>query len=224
MAYQNKKILEMVKKTKKRKINRFELKFEQRPKIRHLKDMKMVLYDQKWVQKLSKKALKLELYYMYRSIKSKRQLRYDVTVIPANMLGEEFVKTKGHEHSPRKYGEIYTLLEGKAIYLLQKRKEEEIEDVYAIKAEKGEVVIIPSGYGHVTINPSKDRLVEGNWIDKRCKNDYGFFEKRKGACYFFTKEGWVKNENFKEVPPLRFEKARKSIMPDKSKFLYGKRK
>lgn len=214
----------MVKKTKKIKKCRFGFNFEQRPQIRRLKNMKAVLYDQKWVQKLSKRKLNLELYYMYRGIKSKRQLRYDVTVIPANMLGEELVKTKGHEHSPKKYGEIYTLLEGKAIYLLQKRNREKIEDVYAVKAEKGEVVVIPPGYAHITINPTRNRLVEGNWIDKRCKNDYKLFEKKRGACYFFIREGWIKNENYKEVPQLRFEKARKSIMPDKLKFLYGKRK
>ncbi len=79
--------------------------------------MKMVLHDQKWV----KTAPNIELYYMYRGLKKKNGARYDITVIPPKMLGKEFVKTKGHYHIGS-YGEIYIVLKGKAIYLMQKEK------------------------------------------------------------------------------------------------------
>jgi oxalate decarboxylase/phosphoglucose isomerase-like protein (cupin superfamily) len=32
----------------------------------------------------------------------------------------------------------------------------------------------------------------------------------QGACYYYTKNGWIKNENYKNVPPLRFEESLKS--------------
>ena len=80
------------------------------------------------------------LYYMYRGIKEDGDLRYDITIIPAKMLGMEFNKTKGHYH-PESYGELYIVLEGEAIYLLQKLDQEgEIEDVYMVEAQKGEDV------------------------------------------------------------------------------------
>ncbi|MBU0476860.1 glucose-6-phosphate isomerase [Patescibacteria group bacterium] len=186
-----------------------------KPDIRFLNDAKNVLYDQKW----AKKAPNLELYYMYRGIKEKNGLRYDITIIPPKMLGEEFIKTKGHEHC-RKYQELYTVLQGKAIYLIQKLKNDSIQDVFAVKAKKGESVIIPSGYGHITINPSNKELKTANWTDKKCKGIYERLEKKQGACYFYTKIGWIKNKNYKKIPALRFEKPLKSI-PEDLNFLKG---
>ncbi len=168
--------------------------------------MKTVLYDQEWAGKTPD----LELYYMYRGLEEKEGLRYDITVIPARKLGQEFVKTKGHNHT-ESYGELYIVLEGEAIYLMQKGDENKIADVCAIKAKKGEAALIPSGYGHVTINPSEKDLKMANWICKNCRNDFSLFESLQGACYYYTENGWVKNENYKEVPELRFESSLKEI-------------
>lgn len=184
-----------------------------KPEIRFLKDMEKVIYDKKWL----KSAPNLEIYYMYRKIKEKNELRYDITVIPPLMLGKEFVKTKGHKHLNNE-SELYKVLEGKAVFLFQKRKGNSIEDVYTVKTKKGEIVIVPSGYDHATINSAKKTLKLGNWIYKNCKNDYSPIEKRKGLCYFYIKSGWKKNKNYKKVPELRFEKPRKS-MPKNLDFL-----
>jgi len=172
--------------------------------IRFLYDLKEVLFDQKWL----KKAADFPVYYMYRSVKKKNDLRYDITVIPSKMLGKEFVKTKGHKHS-NNYGELYIVLKGKALYLIQKYKNRQIKDVYIVKAKKGSAVIVPPGYGHITINPSKKELIEANWIDEKCKNIYDLFIKKQGACYYYTKSGWVKNKNYEKIPKLRIEKPLK---------------
>ena len=177
-----------------------------KPDIRYLNDMKNVLYDQQW----AKTASNFELYYMYRGLKEKDGLRYDITVIPARMLGKEFTKTKGHEHVGN-YGEVYIVLEGKAIYLMQKRRGKEIIDAFAIKAKKGDVAVIPSGYGHITINPSKKDLKMANWMAEGVKSNYAPILKTNGACYYYTKKGWIKNKNYKKVPKLRFEKPKKSL-------------
>lgn len=191
------------------------------PDIRKLNDMKAVVCDQKWL----KTAQDSELYYMYRGLEKKDELRYDVTIIPAKMLGNEFNKTKGHYHVGA-YQEIYTVLEGSAIYLMQKLVEpedpENISDVYAIKAEKGDSIIIPSYYGHVTINPSGTQdLKMANWVSNDCKSDYSPFEKMHGACYYYTKNGWIKNKNYKAIPELRFEPPAKSL-PQNLDFLKQK--
>lgn len=176
------------------------------PDIRKLSDMKMVLYDQKWAEN----APDTELYYMYRGLEEQGDLRYDITVIPARKLGRELVKTKGHNHIGN-YGELYMVLEGEAIYLMQKGDENKITDVCAVKVKKDESVVIPSGYGHVTINPSEKDLKMANWVSKNCKNDFSLFERKRGACYYYTENGWIKNENYKEVPELRFESSLKGI-------------
>jgi len=187
------------------------------PDIRYLYDMKKILYDKEW----AKTAKNLEVYYMYRGLKEKSGLRYDITVMPAKMLGKELPKTKGHEHMGN-YGEVYIVLKGKAIYLMQKRKNEIVEDVYAVMAKKGDVVVIPAGYGHLTINPSKKFLKMANWMAKEAKSNYKPFEKMRGACYYYTKSGWIKNKNYKKVPKLKFKKPLKSL-PKNLDFLYGKK-
>jgi glucose-6-phosphate isomerase len=185
------------------------------PEIRFLKDMKKVIYDKKW---LKTAPGNLELYYMYRGVEEKKGLRYDITIIPPKFLGKEFVKTKGHYHRGR-FGELYKVLSGEGIFLLQKQKGEKIEDVYYIKAKKGDFISIPPFYGHISINPSKKTLKIANWVSKNCRSDYKKIEKKKGGCYFYTKQGWVKNKNYKKVPKLRFKKAEK--MPQDLSFLYG---
>ncbi|TSC95071.1 MAG: glucose-6-phosphate isomerase, archaeal [Parcubacteria group bacterium Licking1014_1] len=189
------------------------------PDVRKLNDIKNVIYDQEWL----KTADDFDLYYMYRMLQEKNGLRYDITVILPKMLGNEFVKTKGHEHSGN-YGEIYIVLEGEGIYLMQKGDENKIEDAAAIKAKKGEAVIIPPGYGHVTINSSEKKLKTANWIVKEGKGNFDLFEKMQGACYYYLKslstgQGvWIKNKNYKSVPELRFEEPLKSV-PENLDFL-----
>lgn len=177
-----------------------------KPEIRFLKNMEAVIYDREWL----KEAGDFELYYVYRRVKEKKGLRYDITKMLPRMLGKEFPKTKGHEHS-RKFQEIYRVLSGKAIFLFQKYKNRKIEDVYAVKAKIGNVIIVPPYYGHLIINPSKKNLKVANWLSKKCKNSYKLFEKLRGGCYLYTRDGWVKNKKYKKVPKLRFEKPLKKL-------------
>lgn len=218
-----------------------ELKFNNQvlknPQIRFLKDMAEVIMDKDWL----KTAGDPELYYMYRDLaknETDRQkieqanLRFDITVIPAQMMGKEFVKTAGHNHSlvdqtNLSYTEIYEVLSGQAHYLIQKVKGEEIEDICLIKAAKGDKVIIPPGYGHVTINSSTEELKSANWVCKDCLSVYDQFKKRQGAGYYLTQENnqiqLIKNPNYQKVPPIR--ELQPANYPelglDKEKEMYG---
>lgn len=177
--------------------------------------MRNVLYDKEW----AKKSRNIKLYYMRRGVKEKNGLRYDATIIPPRMLGKEFVKTKGNRNS-NNFLEFYTVLRGQALFLMQKARGKIVKDALAIKAEEGDSVIEPAGYAIITINPSKKVLKTGNWIPEENKNTYKEMEVMNGACYFYTKSGWIKNKNYKSVPKLRFEKPLKS-MPKNLDFLMG---
>jgi glucose-6-phosphate isomerase len=150
---------------------------------------------------------------MYRGIEEKGDLRYDITIIPSQMMGSEFNKTKGHQHCGS-FQELYTVLEGEAILLMQKQDGEKIEDVFAVLAKAGQSVIVPSGYGHITINRGETDLKMSNWVSKKCPSQYELFEKLQGACYYFTKLGWIKNKNYEAVPELRFEEPLESVPTD----------
>jgi glucose-6-phosphate isomerase len=185
------------------------------PEIRYLNDMKETLYDKKWAES----APNLELYYMYRGIKEKDGLRYDITVIPPRMLGKEFVKTKGNRNSDN-FPELYTVLNGEAIFLTQKTQGKITKDVIATKVKKGEWIIVPADYYAVAINPSRKLLKLGNWVAEKNKNTYEIMEKKQGACYYYADGGWIRNKNYKSAPKLRREKPMKNKLKNLN-FLYG---
>ncbi|MFO7967606.1 MAG: glucose-6-phosphate isomerase family protein [Archaeoglobaceae archaeon] len=158
-----------------------------------------------------------DAYYMFRDVYYSRQdkeriterkLRYDITVIPPNSVGGEYIKTYGHYHPEVEkglsYTEIYEVLEGTALYLLQKEENGEVTDVIIVEASSGDKVIIPPNYGHVTINPSNKLLKMANWVHRGFSSEYRSFEKKKGACYYFTHDGWIKNEMYSDPPTLNF--------------------
>lgn len=175
------------------------------PEVRKLSDISNVVFDKEWL----KSSPDLDLYFMYRGLKVNNGLRYDITVIPPLMLGKEFVKTKGHSHSSG-HPELYTVLEGKAIFLMQNR-----QDCYFIEGKKGETVIIPGNYEHITINPSSiETLKMANWISLDYVPDYSLINDKQGACWFYTNEGWIKNPHYEEIPELRIEQPLKEIPGD----------
>lgn len=182
------------------------------PDIRKLSDIKEVLYNRKW----SETAEDCDIYYMYRGVEREGKLRYDITIIPPFDMGGEFVKTKGHYH-PDNYGELYMVLEGRAFFLMQKMKgSEAIEDIYAVEAEKGDYIIVLPGYGHVTINHGSEDLKMANWVVDGFESDYSPIGEKRGAGYFLTQKGWIKNENYEIIPELRFCNPEKSMPKDLS--------
>jgi len=179
-----------------------KLFFNEKPfegSIRFLDDMKDVIYDRELSGGQSPER---ELYYMFRDIcKAKDQetvrendLRYDITVIPPCFIGEEFVKTQGHAHSlvagtDVTYPEMYQILSGQAIYMFEKREGEQIQTYY-ICGNKGDIVIVPPDYSHVTVNPSVDEtLIMANWVERNFKSVYEPILESCGLGFYYVREG-----------------------------------
>lgn len=184
---------------------------------RYLSDLKDVICDQAWL----KTAKDFKVYSIRRDIKTikcpparvgpgakaPRGLRYDETIIYPKMLGKEFPKTKGHDH-PKSCSEWLTVVKGKAVFFLQNAKGKIVKDAHFVKADKGDWVFSPKGFGHVTINPTKRPLKIGTLIDPNCQGSYKEIEKLGGACYYYTIKGWLPNKNYPKAPKLREEKPR----------------
>ena len=204
-----------------------------KPGIRTLYDMKDVIYDREWLSR----ADNFDLYYMYRELSLSRNdalnmkehgLRYDITVIPPNMMGCEYVKTAGHYHpnlpgTNITYPEIYEVLNGEAEYMIQKPDNDRIKDVILIKAKPGDKVIIPPGYGHLTINTSNKVLKMSNWVARDFDSIYSPIKEKGGGAYFILKDRIVKNPGYEEVPEIRIIKPAnlKEIGIDRTKEMYG---
>ncbi|HVP95610.1 glucose-6-phosphate isomerase family protein [Methanoregula sp.] len=178
------------------------------PGIRTVRDMRAVLARPECPESGP-------LYYMYRDLARSagdrhwlagHRLRYDITVIPPHDLCGEYVKTKGHYHpvdpAGTGYPELYEVTEGKAQFLLQSRT---LDDVILISAENGARVVIPPGYGHITINPSPDAtLILANIVSTAFESEYGEYETLHGAAYYVMNDGSiVKNRHYPAVPPVR---------------------
>jgi glucose-6-phosphate isomerase len=158
------------------------------------------------------------LYFMYRDLSKNREdgqwlrdqgLRYDITVIPARTLCGEYVKTKGHHHPVNRkgvsYPEIYEVLEGEAHYLLQTRS---ADDVRLVLAGPGDQVLIPPGFGHVTINPGGVTLVMANIVSTLFESDYSVYERLRGAAYFELEGGgFTRNPRYPDAAGIRTMKA-----------------
>jgi glucose-6-phosphate isomerase, archaeal len=98
------------------------------------------------------------------------------------------------------FPELYVVLDGEAIYLLQNL---DLSDVVAVNARAGDKVLVPPNYGHITINRSNKTLKMANFVAKDFTSLYNPYKDRAGGAYFFTKEGWIKNERCPEAAQLR---------------------
>ena len=195
------------------------LKFGERliePAIRRLYDLRDVAFDTAWFED----AVDCDVYYMYRDLSLTRddaetikrhELRYDITIIPPLQMGLEFVKTYGHYH-PRvtstsrfTYPEVYEVLDGDAHYLLQSAKNEySVDEVLLVKATKGDKVIIPPNYGHVTINPSEKTLKMANWVCRSFESRYESYTQLHGGAYYELINGrLLRNRAYDKVPEVR---------------------
>ncbi|MBX5464142.1 MAG: glucose-6-phosphate isomerase [Clostridia bacterium] len=185
------------------------------PEVRRLEAMRPVLYE-------SEAAGPDLLYFMYRGLARSGEaariraagLRYDVTVLVDGRVGAEPVKTYGHYHplppgGRLAYPEVYQVLYGRAHFLLQKRAgaEDELEDVVVVDAGPGDVVVMPPGYGHVTINPGPGPLAMANWVDATFRSEYEPYTRMRGGAYYeLETDGeteWVENPRFRRLPDPR---------------------
>lgn len=188
------------------------------PDVRRLEDLRPVLYN----QTISEPE---EIYYMYRSVSQRQErdalaargLRFDLTVLPNRMLGQEFMKTAGHYHprlpgSDLTYPELYQVVAGRAHFLLQKARGDGgiLTDVVIVEADAGDYLLVPPGYGHITINPCDETLVLANWVDASFASLYQTMVKYRGGAFYEVKDNgqavFVENERYQECPTPRMVK------------------
>ncbi|MBE3589346.1 MAG: glucose-6-phosphate isomerase [Firmicutes bacterium] len=158
-----------------------------------------------------------EWYVMYRDVGSADvrrragawRLRYDLTVVRPGVAGRERIKTAGHDHPLKAgtgvtYPEIYQVICGRALYLLQESSPAASgeagrpREVVLVEAGPGDVVVIPPGYGHVTVNAGDGWLVMCNWVSDGFESLYGPMRAARGAAVYVLDDGlggWMLSPN-----------------------------
>jgi glucose-6-phosphate isomerase len=179
--------------------------FEVDPKTRTYADAKDVY--------LEKSALNQDLYFMYRYFEDTgdapvfeaNKAEYDITVIKSGEIGPEPIKTVGHYHATVPgtevtYPEVYEIIEGEITYLLQTAPDDkQAVEVVIIEAKAGDKVIVPPGYGHISINRGLSVAVSSNIqrSDLPASANYDTIKETNGAALYFTGDGWQENYNYK---------------------------
>ncbi len=146
-------------------------------------------------------------YYMFRGVEVIEDLRFDVTVIPPALMGKEFVKTYGHFHPKANglsYPEVYQVIDGKAVLLLQ---DEDAQEFVAVLADRGDIVFIPPDYGHVTVNVGNDPLILSNVVYSGFSSNYEKVREKRGFAYYLTTEGFIENKNYSNHPSITFMRS-----------------
>ncbi len=178
------------------------------PSVRRMREMREVLLDPNAVNSGNEND---PLYYMYRGVGMQgrgefeaHRIRYDVTILESRILGEELNKTLGHYHALAEkgleYPELYEVIEGEALYILQKRLPGEEYRIRLVAAKAGDKVIMPPNYGHITVNTGKGLLVMSNLINADFKSDYKpIAEKRGGAVYVLSDRSITPNSAYGKI-------------------------
>ncbi len=199
-----------------------------KPKPRKPREMKDVVFDPD-----SLESWKEPLYLMYRNLEKlaspeikrvfkENKVHYDLTLIKPGFIGPEYNRTHGHFHPRsgrgRYYCEIYEVLSGEGLILLQHRK---LEDFIVVEVEKGQAVFIPGEYGHIAVNTGKKPLLLGNLVIDGFKADYETVKKKRGFAYYvFKNEIFVPNLKYRKHPTLVLIYGDKSDRLDKEFLAY----
>lgn len=151
----------------------------------------------------------------------KNDYRYDITIIMPGQVNGECKKTSGHYHgwNPEKtntYAEVYEVIKGTALYILQKSDNFDAEDPADVRVDdlifatvhEGETILIPPNYGHCSVNIGDGPLVFSNLAYVPCPVHYGPVKQFHGmSFYVMVENGEVKlkaNDKYVDVPKAKF--------------------
>ncbi len=172
--------------------------------------------------------LSTKFYDVYRAIRypddeerlKRNRYQYDITYVMDGLVNGECKKTSGHYHgfNPQRtntYPEVYEVIEGTALYVLQRAKNFEsdpegiiIEDVILTVVKAGQTIIIPPNYGHCSINIGDGPMIFSNLAYIPCPVIYDSVRYYHGMSYYvFKTDGEVKaelNQRYSNVPEPKF--------------------
>ncbi len=169
------------------------------------------------------------IYWMYRNtglpedaaLSEAHRLRYDLSAFRSVTLGPEYMKTSGHYHpvipgTKLAYPEVYEVLHGEALYVMQmvddyaaSPEEVVVEDVIMCRVRAGQKIIMPPGYGHVTVNTCEEPLLMSNWVSSAFSSFYGTVEDARGFSWYVVNDGgepsYLENKSYAQgVPAVRW--------------------
>ncbi len=134
-------------------------------------------------------------------------IEVSIAVILPGVLGSEWIKTAGHFHRPvqrRELPELVEVAHGQGTIILQlMRTPDRVAEIVTLSVARGDWVVIPPGYGHVSINSGPKPLILTHVRSRAVHLEYEEMARHRGAGYWFGPEGHWINKSYEEVPELK---------------------
>ena len=181
--------------------------FGPQPENRRLDDIRPSLFDPgcrgpETVYSIAMDVGKTE----HRALLHKLHLLFGVVAYAKGRLGDEPVRSQGHIHRVSPFSgwstpEIYEIWRGKAVIYMQESAADRPGRCYAVYAGPGEVVVVPPGWVHATVNANPgESLVFGAWCDRDYGFEYDAIRRRRGIAWYPVFESgrlkWIRNKNY----------------------------
>jgi glucose-6-phosphate isomerase, archaeal len=136
----------------------------------------------------------------------------NMTIIAPGLYGSEFPKTYGHYHT-QKVTETYRLVSGNGIFILQKKHydgetwvSDMVSEVYMVKLNPGDEIVVPLDFGHSWTNVGDTPLIVfDDWRQGHVSTDYEAIKELRGMDFYVVKNGggnvkFEPNKNYKNHP------------------------
>lgn len=143
-------------------------------------------------------------------------IHYDIVVLPAGLLGIEYIKTHIY-YSPKSEGKVATIVEclyGILTVLIQKNKPKDeldfdtsVEEGIMVKLRRGEKIAIPTGYLFTFINTRNTPVIFSRAYKNKGIVDYTLLAREQGLGYFTIRKNArteiVFNPRYRFVPEIK---------------------
>ncbi|SHJ71211.1 glucose-6-phosphate isomerase family protein [Propionispora hippei] len=119
-----------------------------------------------------------------------RNLLYGAMIFAKGQVGNEPIRSQGHVHAisascQASTPEVYEIWSGEAIVYMQEYDKDDPGRCMAVKAKAGDLVIVPPGWAHSTINANPQyEMTFGAWCVRDYGFDYGGVRAHGGLAYF----------------------------------------
>lgn len=188
------------------------------PEIRRIEDIRQSLQDTNAKTPEELYCIAMDVYRVQdRELLDERNLLFGIVTYSKGQIGKEPVRSQGHIHaiSPSCNAstcEVYEIWEGEAYIYMQPSGSDDAGICYAVHATVGDVVVVPPGWVHATINADiNTNMTFGAWCVKDYSFDYKDVRKHNGIAFFPEvvrgEIEWKFNANYK-TGELQVKEAR----------------
>lgn len=137
---------------------------------------------------------------------AQRSLLYGIVAYSDGKIGQELVRSQGHIHAVSascNYStpEVYEIWQGEAYIYMQEFVDEDPGRCAVIKAQAGDIVIVPPNWAHYTVNANQDeKMLFGAWCIRDFAFDYTQIREKQGLAFYPVvvndQVNWIENQKY----------------------------